>query len=119
VPDQENDEMPAWLKHTLNEMSKPENIREGLAALERLSGKTPEHTSRMFKKFLCKTPTDYINNLKTNYAANLLLHSDEDIVNIAFSAGFDNLSHFYHVFKQYFSTSPGKYRNLNKNIYIL
>jgi AraC family transcriptional regulator, dual regulator of chb operon len=111
--------MPDWLKVSLDEIKKPENLKEGLTALERLSGKTPEHTSRIFRKFLDKIPTDYINELRTNYAANLLIHSDEAIVNIAYSAGFDNLSHFYHIFKRYFNISPGKYRSLNKNKYSL
>ena len=95
-------------------MSKAENIRDGLIAIERLSGRTPEHISRVFKKLLGKTPTYYANELKTTFAANLLLHSDETVINISFEAGFENLSHFYHVFKRYLKISPGRYRKENK-----
>ncbi|MBU3113295.1 AraC family transcriptional regulator [Clostridium lacusfryxellense] len=111
--------MPQWLKFTLTEMSRSENIRDGLKAIEKLSGRTPEHISRVFKKCVGKTPTDYVNELKTTYAANLLLHSDELVINIALESGFENLSHFYHVFKCYFKISPGKYRKENKISFIL
>lgn len=116
---EEIEKIPGWLKSTLTEMSKAENIRDGIKAIERISGRTPEHISRVFKKFVGKTPTDYSNELKTNYAANLLLHSDEEIINVALAAGFDNLSHFYHVFKGYYKISPGKYRKENRNSFTL
>lgn len=111
-------EMPLWLKNTLKEMSKAENIKEGLGALIRLSDKTPEHISRVLKKHIGKNPTDYVNELKIHYAANLLLHSDEEIINIALMVGIDNLSYFYQLFKRHFKVSPGRYRNENKKFIV-
>ena len=79
---------------------------------------TPEHLSRVFRKYLNETPTDYINELRLNYAANLLSNSDENIPFISMEAGFENLSHFYHLFKKKFNTSPAEFRKKTQKITI-
>ena len=103
-------DMPAWLIQLINEMKKKENFSAGLSALHKLCNKSPEYISRSFKKHLNTTPTDYINTLRLNYAANMLEYSDTDISGIAFDAGFNNISHFYHLFKKHYKESPGRYR---------
>ena len=105
-----NQDMPAWLARIGNEMKKKENFSAGLPVLLKLSGKSPEYVSRVFKKSLGVTPTDYINVLRLNYTANMLEFSDADISDIVLDAGFNNLSHFYHLFKKRYGLSPGRYR---------
>jgi len=43
-------------------------------------------------------------------AARLLKSSDESILMIAESSGFDNLSYFNRIFKRKYGSSPGAYR---------
>ncbi len=79
-----------------------------------ISGKTKEHLSREFKKYFGITPTKFINNLKLNYSANLLTSMDESIPFISFESGFENLSHFYHLFKLKYDISPNRFRQLKR-----
>lgn len=102
--------MPSWIAAILTEMKKKENFTKGLPALLEVSGLAHGYLCRVFKKYVHTTPTDYINEQRLNYASNLLRHSDIDIVNICLESGFSNLSHFYHVFKEKFNTTPADYR---------
>lgn len=106
--------IPDWLDWLLNEMHKKENFTAGLTMMQKLSRRSPEHLSRIFKTHLGTTPTEFINELRLNYAANLLASTDETIAFIAMDAGFENLSHFYHIFKKRFNLSPKRFRLQNK-----
>jgi AraC family cel operon transcriptional repressor len=108
-----NTDIPDWLVVVLAEMKKRHNFISGLPALLKISGKSHEYLCRSFKKHLHITPTEFINEQRLNYATNLLIHSDKEIIDICFEVGFDNLSHFYHSFKKHFHTTPVTYRNSN------
>lgn len=108
--------MPQWLVHLMNEIKKKENFAIGLPAILRLSNKSQEYISRVFKEYFEKTPTDYINELRLNYTANMLEFSDTDISDICFEAGFNSISHFYHLFKKQYKVSPLKYRKAKQNL---
>lgn len=99
-----------WFGNLLHEMERPAHLTEGLPALLRLSGYTHEHLCRVFKQRIQSTPTAYVNDLRLNFAANYLIHSDLDITDICFHSGFNSISHFYHLFNQKFSLSPRQFR---------
>lgn len=48
----------------------------------------------------------YINGLRINYAANLLLNSNQSIAEVSYLCGFQNLGYFYRVFKQEYGIPP-------------
>lgn len=97
-------------------MKKKNNFTRGLPALLELSGLSHEYLCRALKKHLHTTPTEFINVLRLNYASNLLLHSDMEIVDICMESGFSNLSHFYHLFKHKFHTTPAEYRRKHSEV---
>nr|WP_240546193.1 helix-turn-helix domain-containing protein [Paenibacillus artemisiicola] len=106
--------VPEWLVDLANEMRVKENFAEGLPRLYELSGKSPEHLTRVIKKRFGKTPTEWIHDIRLQYAANLLAQTDEAIVSVCMEAGYENLSHFYHLFKERFDCTPAKYRKRNR-----
>jgi AraC family cel operon transcriptional repressor len=108
------DKLPQWLNELCIQMKKKDNFTQGLSALLNISGRTHEHLCREFKKHLSVTPTEYINTLRLNYAENLLLNTDMDIITVCFNSGFDNLSYFYKLFKLRFNSTPFSYRRKNK-----
>ena len=110
----EKSTMPEWLEETVTEMQKKENFVQGIKIMADISGKTKEHLSREFKRSFEITPTKFINNLKLNYSANLLTSTDESIPFISFESGFENLSHFYHLFKLKYDISPKRFRQLKR-----
>jgi AraC family transcriptional regulator, dual regulator of chb operon len=102
--------LPMWLKQILYEIDKKENFTSGVTSLVEISGKSHEHLCRSFKKYMNVSPTEYINNIRLNYAANLLSFTDTDIITVSFESGFGNLSHFNHLFKDKFGVSPSSFR---------
>jgi AraC-like DNA-binding protein len=65
---------------------------------------------KFFKKATNITFSDYLNELRINATCKLLLCSDENIKNIAFSCGFESLSYFNRVFLKKKHISPKEFR---------
>ncbi len=109
---------PTWFNDLCRNISQKENFTSKSSILCELSGKTYEHISRSFKKYLNTTPTDYINNLRLNYFANLLMMTDMPILDICYECGFSSLSHAYHLFKKEYNLTPLKYRENHRHILV-
>lgn len=106
---------PEWLRHLLIEMQKKENYARGLPAMYEISKYTPEHLCRAFKKYLQTSPTRFLNAVRLDEAALRLIYTGDEIIDIAEDIGFENLSHFYHLFKKRHEMSPSRYRKLSQN----
>lgn len=110
----ENNNCPEWLSYTINELQNPENFKQGICAVKNIACRSDEHISRTFKKYLSKTPTQYVNELRLNFAANQIRFSNRKIPDIAFESGFENMSYFYRQFKQLFQYTPNEFRKANR-----
>jgi AraC-like DNA-binding protein len=66
--------------------------------------------SRFFKQRTRKTFTGYLNEIRLNHAAKLLIEDNEPVVNICYACGFNNLSNFHRYFKLMYGNSPLGYR---------
>ena len=69
-----------------------------------------KHFSRIFKKEMGITISEYIINTKINEAKNLLKQTDYNILDIAVLLNFANSSHFSNSFKKVTGLSPSDYR---------
>lgn len=104
---------PEWLSTLIGDIDNNNNYLKGIDYLYEQVHKSREHVSRTFKKELGMTPTEFINNRKLHYAANLLKSSNIEIIEIAEMSGFSSLSHFYHLFRAQFDMTPKDYRKRN------
>lgn len=103
--------LPNWLETTCAEMQKPENFVIGIPKMVRISGKTQEHLARTVRKHLSISLSQYVNELRLNYAVNLILNTNLKITDICFEAGFGNISSFYSLFNETYNMSPMQFRN--------
>ena len=97
---------PDWFNWLRLEMLKKENFVEGLPKMHHLSGKTSEHMTRICKKYLKKTPTEFINEIRATYSVYLLISTNKKIIDICYEVGFNNLSYYYHIFKTLYGMPP-------------
>ena len=74
------------------------------------AGLCPEGFCRYFSRMTGHTFVSYVNELKLAKAANMLLHSDAQISEISFQAGFSNLSNFNRQFKKLRGMTPRDFR---------
>lgn len=107
-------QIPDWIEHLCSEMRKEENLLAGFPRMRKLACRTPQHLCKYFKKFLGRSPTDFLNELRVNYSAHLLTDSNEEVTVIADKLRFQSLSRFYHLFRQYYGISPVAYRKLHQ-----
>ena len=105
--------LPAWLVPALEGLSNPKNLTMGMDYLVRQTQRSPEHICRIFRKHLGITPSAYINGKRLNYAANLLIHTDMEIVDVIYESGFQSINYFYHLFKKEYGISPVKYKKIH------
>lgn len=71
---------------------------------------SPNHISRMFKKYLGKNFIAYLNELRIKKAEELLRDTELSIKEIANNIGYNNLNYFYKNFKNLTGTTPKKFK---------
>lgn len=104
-------ELPQWLYALCDEMNKSDNFILGAERMLELSGKSREHLSRSLKKYTGFTVSDYINNLRIKFIANMLINSNYSVADIVFESGFNNLSWASRLFKQTYGCTMSQYRS--------
>nr|MDE7478670.1 helix-turn-helix domain-containing protein [Lachnospiraceae bacterium] len=72
---------------------------------------SPSYLSRLFKKELDISISDYICEMKIEKAQHLLRYSDYSLIEIANYLAFSSQSHFIQTFKKLIGVTPKKYRD--------
>lgn len=73
------------------------------------------HFMKFFKDSMDISFTKYLNDYRLQIAAQLLKENKDNILDIASSTGFDNLSYFNRAFKKKYAVTPGEYRKQARN----
>ncbi|MBP1045819.1 AraC family transcriptional regulator [Enterococcus sp. BWM-S5] len=108
-------EIQGFIKEALHFIQ--ENYKEKIT-LQKVSAHVymnPQYFSRVFKREVGLSYTDYVNNLRIDYACKLLETSDYPSYRISSECGFNDPSYFNRVFYRQMSITPNKYR---KNVHI-
>ena len=74
-----------------------------------------KNNRKLFKKQTGKSPNEWIRDLRIMTAAHLLLSTDDNINEIAYKAGFDDVNYFIRVFKKKLGNTPKKFREVAAN----
>lgn len=109
-PNEKQSEIPLWLEATCEKMKKPANFSAGIKKMVEISGKSQEYLSRSVKKHYNVTLSEFINELRLNYAVNLITNTNLKITDICYESGFGNMSTFYTLFQKQYGMSPKKFR---------
>ena len=99
------------IKEYISKNYKDDLTREGLAEIVDIS---PDHLSRTFLQFTGEKLNNMINRFRIEYAAEQMLGTDQRIIDIAFDAGFNDLSTFNRIFQKIKSIPPSEYRKSEK-----
>ena len=76
------------------------------------TGINPKELSTLFRKFYNTNFKGYLNDLRLTEAARLLKETSKQITEIAFSVGYNNISHFSRIFKEKYTVSPKDFREM-------
>lgn len=100
--------------NALLQMSIPENIKEGMPALIKLTNFSHSHLCRIFKEKYNMTPHQYIFNLKMEYAYELIINTELSFDEIAEKIGYSSFSHFNKSVTKYYNKTPHAIRKARK-----
>ena len=84
-----------------------------LEAVSSEFGLNPSYFSRMFKKAVGSSYTEYLNFVRVCRAEKLLRSTNMSVLNIALEVGFSSVSYFNRVFKKIKDCTPSVYKNAN------
>ncbi|HEY0827323.1 MAG TPA: AraC family transcriptional regulator [Bacilli bacterium] len=90
-----------------------------LTQISQLCSMSPTAFAVKFKQFTGRTFIEYRNEIRIRVATAQLTQSDGKIMAISQEVGFDDLSFFNKLFKQYTGMSPGAYRKTNSPIILV
>ncbi len=77
-----------------------------------VAGMSPKYFCRVFKQMTHSTPVEYLNQYRVEQACLLLENPNLQIIDIAFSCGFNDFSYFIKTFKRFKHITPLNYRKL-------
>lgn len=103
-------DIPAWLGEICLQMRENGGYIEGSEKFFSLSDKSREHVCRSMRKHFGMTVSEYINNLRLNHIANMLVNSNHSITDIIYDSGFNNISWASVQFKKRYGISMREYR---------
>jgi AraC family transcriptional regulator, melibiose operon regulatory protein len=86
-----------------------------VAEIGREVGLHPNYAMGLFKKAFGTTLIDYLTHHRISHAQRLLATTDEKIVEIAFSSGFNSISRFNEAFRRACGCTPREYRHHHPN----
>ncbi len=110
-----NNDVIEKLKSLLNYVHANYDKKISIYDLSKISNMSEGHLHRFFKRHTRKTPVDYINQYRIYKASERLKNGNEKISEIASDTGFDNISYFNGIFKQYMGCTPKEYRVTSTN----
>ena len=104
------DELPGWLAETCEKMEHEGNFPYGISRMIELSGKSREHLTRSMRRYMNKSPSEFVNDLRLNYIANMLRNSNHSVLDIILASGFNTVSHASTLFRDKYGMSMSAFR---------
>ncbi|EHI96826.1 transcriptional regulator, AraC family [Clostridium sp. DL-VIII] len=81
-----------------------------LEELSKVTHLSPNHFSRVFRTVSGLSPMEFLNRMRVQKAAQLLLNTDKTITEIAMNTGFNDGNYFSRSFKKYRGETPSEFR---------
>ncbi|HVF74460.1 MAG TPA: AraC family transcriptional regulator [Acidimicrobiales bacterium] len=110
-PDDRGPIAPDWLVRACAAMEQPDEMRVGVPRFVDLAGVSHAHLDRSMRTHFGTTPTDFVNELRLQRAARLLVTTAVPVGTIATECGFSTISYFCRRFRERFGRSARDFRN--------
>ncbi len=104
---------PRWFAEACSAALSPEIFRRGAPGLVEAAGRSHEHVCRTCKTVTGFTPSQYVNRIRIEHAAQMLRSTEVSAEDILEGCGFENVSYFYRLFRRQIGLTPRAYRLVN------
>lgn len=102
---------PQWFAELIEKIHSSENVAVSVSEVYKMGGFSPPVMIKYFKKYTGKTVVAYLRDMKCERACILLSTTRLSTLEISTTLGYESLSHFNRIFKEYTGISPAVYRN--------
>lgn len=110
----END-YPHLVNYIIQKLNMRHNLKQGIDYVFNNLNYSKSHICNTFKKYMHVSLTEYINDLRLNYAASLLKFTNNSLYDISQECGFSSLSYFNKLFKKKYNCTPAKFAKTQKD----
>lgn len=86
-----------------------------IESFENTAGLSGIHLTRLFRRYIGESFTDYLRRIRLKKAGELLLTTDETMTKISEMVGILNVNHFSTLFKREYGMTPTEYRKEKHN----
>jgi AraC family transcriptional regulator len=86
----------------------------GLSTIASIACLSTHHFLRLFRETFRETPHQYLTRRRLEAARESLAHTDESVMHICLSVGFENASSFSRIFRRCYGVSPATFRRMQK-----
>lgn len=97
---------PDWIMSLITKLSDVNNFSLSASDIVKEFAYNPDYMRRLFKRYTGATMVDFFNKKKAEHAYMLLRTTDLSIEQVCSAVGIANPSHFYHLFKKIYHTTP-------------
>lgn len=104
------------IKHVLIYLYGNFRSNPDLHSIAKLTGLCDNYFCEVFRKATGQTYNRFLNNLKLQYAHDVLIHSNKSITDVCFSSGFNSMTHFQREFKNKYRLTPSEIRKIKPNV---
>ena len=73
-----------------------------------------DYFNRLIKKQTSLTYSEYVQKIRMEHAARMLIHTKKSVETIAEEVGYNNRGFFYRIFQEQYHMTPAKYRKENR-----
>ena len=101
---------PKWLLRVTNRINDDFVNVPSTSNLAKEADVHPVHLAAVFRRFHKQTIGEYVQKLRIEKAAQLMLNRELPLSQIALDSGFSDQSHFTRIFKRHTGTTPGAFR---------
>ena len=105
-------QMPSLIKKIISLLNTTDGIFYGIPSVINQYNYSPIYLSRIFKKYMGITMSDYLKNVRLNYAELYLQTTSLTLEEITEQIGLQSTSYLNKIFKEKHGTTPNKYRTL-------
>lgn len=105
---------PSWFRDFYETLHHPKVFQYAISELINRESHSRNYIYECFKRYLQETPSHCFNQIRINYASELLASTETSILEIALIAGYANLGYFYKQFRLLTGMSPQVYRNIHQ-----
>lgn len=103
---------PSWINVIISRFNTPYYIQMGLNTILEDINYNKSYICKTFKKLFNKNMTQYLLDIRLNYAANLISSSNDNLETIIEKIGINSLPFFIKKFKEKFNYTPHTYRKI-------